>query len=110
MRSLARSLSGAARRVIAVGALTAILVACTTVTTVLDLPAVVIGTGSPSGIYYPLGGSVCRFFNLDTPADGRRCVTAPSTGPVTNLELLQNGSIDIGIVPSDLLADAVAGQ
>src|ERR1041384_7764862 len=93
-----------------VGALAMALVACTTVTKVLDLPAVVIGTGSPSGIYYPLGGSVCRLFNLDTPRDGRRCVTAPSPGPITNIDLLQDGRIDVGIVPSDVLADAVAGQ
>jgi hypothetical protein len=93
-----------------IGALVLALVACTTVTKVLDLPAVVIGTGSPSGVYYPLGGSVCRLFNLDTPLDGRRCVTAPSPGPVTNIDLLQDGRIDIGIVPSDVLADAVAGQ
>jgi hypothetical protein len=70
---------------------------------------VVIGTGSPSGVYHPLGGSICRLFNLESPHDGRRCVVAPSSGPVANLDALRDGRIDIGVAPSDVLADAVAG-
>src|SRR3954451_2350443 len=110
MRSQPKSPPALWRRAVFAGVLAAGLVACTTVTKVLDLPAVVIGTGSPSGIYYPLGGSTCRLFNLDTPRDGRRCVAAPSAGPVANIESLHDGTTDIGIVPSDVLADAVAGQ
>lgn len=73
-------------------------------------PDIAIGTGSPSGIYYPLGASMCRLFNLETPRDGRRCVAAPAAGPVANIESLHNGRADIVIVPSDVLADAVAGH
>jgi TRAP transporter TAXI family solute receptor len=96
--------------VVAVGgavALAGTLLACTLV---VDLPDVTIGTGSPSGAYYPLGGSICRLFNLDILRDGRRCVAAPSPGPVANIESLRDGRTDIGIVQSDVLADAVAGQ
>jgi TRAP transporter TAXI family solute receptor len=73
-------------------------------------PDVVIGTASPTGIYYPLGGSICRLFNLDTPRHGLRCSEEPSSGSVANIESLRRGRLDIGIVPSDVLADAVAGQ
>jgi TRAP transporter TAXI family solute receptor len=111
MRSQPRTLSSIWRRAIAVGggvgALAVTLLACALV---VDRPDVVIGTGSPSGIYYPLGGSICRLFNLDTPRDGRRCVAVPSAGPVANIESLHDGRTDIGIVQSDVLADAVAGQ
>jgi uncharacterized protein len=111
MRSPLRNLSSVLRRAIAVGgslgALAVTLVACTLL---VDRPDVVIGTGSPSGIYYPLGGSICRLFNLDTPRDGRRCVAAPSAGPIANVESLRDGRTAIGIVPSDVLADAVAGE
>ncbi len=72
-------------------------------------PDVVIGTGSPSGTYFPLGGSICRFFNLETPADSRRCVNIPSPGPIDIVDALRDGRIDIGIVQSDVLVDAVAG-
>lgn len=98
------------RRIVAVGvggALAGTLLACTLV---VVPPDVTIGTGSPSGTYYPLGGSICRLFNLDIPRDGRRCVAAPSAGPVANIESLRDGRTDIGIVQSDVLADAVAGQ
>ncbi|HEX6113527.1 MAG TPA: TAXI family TRAP transporter solute-binding subunit [Geminicoccaceae bacterium] len=73
-------------------------------------PDVVIGTSSPAGIDYPLGGAICRLFNLDTPRHGLRCAEEPSTGFVANVESLRSGRIDIGIVPSDVLADAVAGE
>lgn len=77
---------------------------------VANRPDVVIGTASPTGIYYPLGGSICRLFNLDTPRHGLRCSEEPSSGSVANIESLRSGRLDIGIVPSDVLADAVAGQ
>ncbi len=72
-------------------------------------PDVVIGTGSPSGTYYPLGGSICRFFNLEVPTSNQRCVRVPSSGPIAIIDALRDGSIDVGIVQSDALADAVAG-
>ena len=33
-------------------------------------PDVVIGTASSTGIYYPLGGSICRLLNLETSRHG----------------------------------------
>jgi uncharacterized protein len=71
---------------------------------------VTIGTASLTGIYYPLGGSVCRLLNLDTLRHGLRCSEEPSSGAVDNIESLRRGRLDIGIVPSDVLADAVVGQ
>jgi hypothetical protein len=73
-------------------------------------PDVVIGTARPADIDYPLGGSICRLFNLDTPRHGRRCAEEPSAGSIANIDSLRSRRIDIGIVPSDVLADAVAGQ
>ena len=98
------------RRAVACGGLAVLSVALLGCAVVVDRPDVTIATGSPSGIYYPLGGSMCRLFNLDTPRDGRRCVVIPSAGPVANIELLRDGRADIAIVQSDVLADAVAGK
>ena len=98
MRSLTRTIAVA----LAAGA----LAACTAV---IHRPDVAIGTGSPSGLYYPLGDSICRLFNLEAAPHGRRCVAAPSAGPVANIESLRSGRTDIGIVQSDVLADAAAG-
>ncbi len=73
-------------------------------------PDVVIGTASPADVDYPLGGSICRLFNLDTPRHGLRCAEELSAGSVANIQSLRSGDIEIGIVPSDVLADAVAGH
>src|SRR5512134_1617491 len=72
-------------------------------------PDVAIGTASPTGIYYPLGGSICRLLNLETSRHGLRCSEDPSSGSVATIESLRRGRLAIGIVPSDVLADAVAG-
>lgn len=110
MRSQPRNSSRLWRRAAACGSLAALSLALLGCAVVVDRPDVTIVTGSPSGIYYPLGGSMCRLFNLDTPRDGRRCVVIPSIGPVANIELLRGGRADIAIVQSDVLADAVAGK
>lgn len=76
---------------------------------IVPRPEVTIATGSPSGVYYPLGGSICRLFNLDSPREGRQCVVVPSPGPIANIDVLREGSADVVIVQSDVLADAAAG-
>lgn len=77
---------------------------------VTNRPDVMIGTASPGDIDYPLGGSICRLFNLETPHHGRRCSEELSAGPVANIGSLRSGGLDVGIAQSDVLADAVAGQ
>ncbi len=77
---------------------------------VLGRPDLVIGTASPADIDYPLGGSICRLFNLNRQRHGIRCAEEPSASAAANIQSLRKGRIDIGIVPSDLLADAVAGR
>jgi TRAP transporter TAXI family solute receptor len=86
------------------------LQACTVVSTVVKhRPDVAIGTARPSGLYFALGDSICRLFNLDLQKRGLRCAAYPSSGPVANIEALHDGRIDVGIVQSDVLADALGG-
>jgi uncharacterized protein len=80
---------------------------CTELSTRLD---VTIGAASSTGLDYPLGASICRLFNLDTPRHHLRCAEKPSSGSVANIESLRTGQIDIGIVQSDVLANAIAGR
>lgn len=77
---------------------------------ILTRPEVVIGTASPTGVYYPLGGSICRLLNLDTSRHDLRCAEEPASGSAANIDSLRRGRLDVGIVPSDVLADAVTGQ
>ena len=90
-----------------VAALAIIGVACAPI---VRRPDVVIGTASPTGIFYPLGGSICRLLNLETSRHGLRCAEEPSSGSVASIESVRRGRLDIAVVPSDVLADAVAGQ
>lgn len=73
-------------------------------------PDVVIGTATPVDIDYPFGASICRLFNLEMARHGLRCAEQFSAGPVANVESLRGDRIDLGIVTSDVLADAVAGR
>jgi hypothetical protein len=98
------------RAIAALGGFAALAVIGLACAPMVHRPDVVIGTASPTGIYYPLGGSICRLLNLDTSRHGLRCSEEPSSGSVTNIESLRRGRLGIGIVPSDVLADAVAGQ
>jgi len=77
---------------------------------VIRRPDVVIGTATPVEIDYPLGASICRLFNLETPRHGLRCTEELSAGPVANIESLRRDRIDVGIAASDVLADAVSGR
>jgi uncharacterized protein len=88
----------------------AVLIAGAACAPIVPRPDVVIGTASVTGIYYPLGGAICRLLNLETSGHGLRCSEQPSSGSVATLESLRRGRLDLGVVPSDVLADAVAGQ
>jgi TRAP transporter TAXI family solute receptor len=93
-------------RAVACAAL-ALLQACTLVH---YRPDVAIGTGRPGGVYLPLGDSICRMFNLDVAQRGLRCAAFVSRGPFSNIASLRDGRIDIAVVQSDVLVDAVSGR
>ena len=110
MRWTARSRPNVWRRVSAGCGLSFLAVAIQACAVHIDRPKVVIGTGRPSGIYYSLSGFICRLVNLESPNDVRRCAATPAVGPVANVDALHNGRADIAIVPSNMLADTVAGE
>src|SRR3954454_24742143 len=97
----------AATKAVVLAALCWLMQACTLVQ---YRPDVAIGTGRPGGVYLPLGDSICRMFNLDVEQRGLRCAAFVSRGPVANIESLHGGRVDIAVVQSDVLADAVSGR
>jgi TRAP transporter TAXI family solute receptor len=72
--------------------------------------AVVIGTGSVGSDYYPLGGAVCRFVNLEMARHGIRCRPVTSPGSVFNVTALRTGRFDLAVLRSDVQHDAVTGR
>ena len=65
---------------------------------------ILIGTGSMTGVYYPIGSSICRFIAADYGNDDNSivCSISSTTGSVYNLNSMRHANMDIGIVQSDL--------
>jgi TRAP transporter TAXI family solute receptor len=80
------------------------------VTTVLMLssPAiaqqkfVTIGTGGVTGVYYAVGGAICRLVNKDRAKHGLRCSVESTGGSVYNVNTIKSGELDFGMAQSDV--------
>jgi TRAP transporter TAXI family solute receptor len=81
----------------------------------LSLPAtagqrfVTIGTGGITGVYYAVGGSICRFMNKNRKKTGVRCSTESTGGSVFNINALRSGDQEFGMVQSDIQYNAFKG-
>ncbi|WP_085901884.1 TAXI family TRAP transporter solute-binding subunit [Kiloniella majae] len=65
-----------------------------------DTNHVVIGTGGQTGVYYQVGGAICRLVNKGTKDHEINC-THKTGGSVTNINSLRAGDIDMGVAQSD---------
>jgi len=61
---------------------------------------VVIGTGGQTGVYYQVGGAICRLVNKGTAEHEINC-THKTGGSVTNINGLRSGDLDMGVAQSD---------
>jgi TRAP transporter TAXI family solute receptor len=74
----------------------------------LPLPAsaqqkfVTIGTGGVTGVYYAVGGAICRLVNKDKAKTGIRCSVESTGGSVYNVNAIKNGELDFGMAQSDV--------
>jgi TRAP transporter TAXI family solute receptor len=91
-------------------AITAVMLTCVVLagTLALPLPAaaqqkfVTIGTGGVTGVYYAVGGAVCRLFNADRAKHGMRCSVESTGGSVYNVNTIKAGELDFGMAQSDV--------
>ena len=74
-----------------------------------DAAKIVLGTGGVTGIYYPVGGAICRLMNASRRFHGIRCLVESTGGSVDNVRQLLAGEQDLGIVQSDVLWKGVQG-
>jgi len=61
---------------------------------------VVIGTGGQTGVYYQVGGAICRLVNKGSAEHEINC-THKTGGSVTNINGLRSGNLDMGVAQSD---------
>ncbi|MDD5475160.1 MAG: TAXI family TRAP transporter solute-binding subunit [Syntrophales bacterium] len=70
---------------------------------------VTLGTGGVTGVYYPVGGAICRLVNANRAEHGMRCTVESTGGSIYNLNTISAGDLDVGIVQSDWQYHAYKG-
>ncbi|WP_017539691.1 TAXI family TRAP transporter solute-binding subunit [Nocardiopsis halophila] len=73
-----------------------------------DYGSVTIGTGSTSGVYYPLGGALAEVISAEV--DGVTASATSTEASVANMKLIDSGEAQMAIAQSDAVSQAVAGQ
>jgi len=59
-----------------------------------------IGTGGQTGVYYQVGGSICRLVNRASKDNNIKC-TFTTGGSVANINGIRAGDLDFGVAQSD---------
>lgn len=71
---------------------------------------VTVGTGGVTGVYYPVGGAICRLVNANRETSKIRCAVESTAGSVFNVNALKRGDLTFAVVQSDFQAYALNGS
>ncbi len=71
---------------------------------------VTIGTGGVTGVYYAVGGAICRLVNKDRKTHGLRCSVESTGASVYNVNAIKAGELDFGMAQSDVQYTAMKGE
>ncbi|HEX2552703.1 MAG TPA: TAXI family TRAP transporter solute-binding subunit [Microvirga sp.] len=71
---------------------------------------VTIGTGGVTGVYYAVGGAICRLVNKDRKTHGLRCSVESTGASVFNVNAIKAGELDFGMAQSDVQYNAMKGE
>ncbi len=69
-----------------------------------------IGTGGVTGVYYPVGGAICRLMNQTRREHGIRCSVESTGGSVFNVNAIRGGELEFGVAQSDVQYNAYNGE
>lgn len=61
-----------------------------------------IGTGGINGVYFPVGGAICRLVNQNRKTHGLRCSVESTGGSVYNIRNVLSGELEFGFAQSDV--------
>ncbi len=70
---------------------------------------VTIGTGGVTGVYYAVGGAICRLVNKDRKTHGIRCSVESTGGSAFNVNAIKAGELDFGLAQSDVQYNSLKG-
>src|SRR5437016_8700783 len=71
---------------------------------------ITVGTGGVTGVYYAVGGAICRLMNKDRSKTNLRCSTESTGGSVFNVNAIKTGDLEFGMTQSDVQYNAVKGM
>ena len=83
---------------------------CVAVSDALAPTSVILATGTPGGVYHPVGNAICRMFNLEAEHQAIPCVAASSDGSVANIRRVESGDSAFGLSQTDVAYAAFHGQ
>jgi uncharacterized protein len=63
---------------------------------------ITIGTGGVTGVYYAVGGAICRLVNKDRAKTNLRCSVESTGGSAYNVNAIKAGELDFGMSQSDV--------
>ncbi|WP_048649288.1 TAXI family TRAP transporter solute-binding subunit [Nitratireductor soli] len=69
-----------------------------------------VGTGGVTGVYYPVGGAICRLMNQTRKEHGIRCSVESTGGSVFNVNAIKGGDLEFGVAQSDVQYNASKGE
>lgn len=82
---------------------------CMAVSVAIAPTPVTLATGTPGGIYHPVGNAICRMFNLTSEHQTRPCVAVSSDGSVANIRRVESGESTFGLSQTDVAYAAFHG-
>lgn len=68
------------------------------------------GTAGVTGVYYPVGGTICRLVNRKAKEHGIRCTVESTGGSIYNLNALRQNELDIAFAQSDWHYSSYLGE
>lgn len=74
-----------------------------------DQVSLTIATGRIGGLYYPVGGAICKLVNERTKEHGITCTVEIGGGSISNIENLRDGTVNLALVQSNWHHDAFTG-
>ncbi|MGA3398873.1 MAG: TAXI family TRAP transporter solute-binding subunit [Acetobacteraceae bacterium] len=83
---------------------------CMAVSVALAPTPVTLATGTPGGIYHPVGNAICRMFNLADEHQATPCVAVSSDGSVANIRRIESGEATFGLSQTDVAYGAFHGE
>ncbi len=83
---------------------------CTAVSVALAPTPVTLATGTPGGVYHPVGNAICRMYNLADEHQAMPCVAVSSEGSVANIRRVGSGESTFGLSQTDVAYAAFHGE